>query len=568
MTSSAFRLITRVFFSASPALRPVLLAALAAASLFEAASAQAQDMAFSMGDTGQIAVSAEQIADGPPSEVMVTALQAYQQKQYDTAALSFFAVAEGQTPDAEAKKHQARFFLGKSLFHLGFYQAALVMFDEITRAGPGHLFYDDTLPWLAQLATELPEPANIVARVGRYGMPALQQFDTPKAAKVYGLLLYLLGRYHYAAGEFDRALEALNTVPTDSEHFVPAQFYAGMTNIRLRRSQPAIAAFRKVTTEVGDSALEGEDKERFENLAWLSLGRMYYSAANQGSARENGQLRARLIGNAVTAWNQVSQSSEYWLDALFEASWAFFLTDEYSRALGNVHSLYSPFFANAYYPEALVIKAVTFFANCQAANARATVARFHELYDPVQSELNGVLAQYPDNLSFFEFLKQVRAGKDSLTPRVRPVVKTALTSRTVLRNVEYVNLLAKEERLYNKASPALQNSALGGRILQEVAVARQFAIDQAGDLAKGRYSRILAELRDLMNQVDTIELELTTYERGQLSERAKAQQAAAAKSTGGNVVVDEEHQVWPFDGEYWRDELGFYRQQVTNKCTR
>ena len=40
------------------------------------------------------------------------------------------------------------------------------------------------------------------------------------------------------------------------------------------------------------------------------------------------------------------------------------------------------------------------------------------------------------------------------------------------------------------------------------------------------------------------------------------------RAGGLSVVVDEEHQMWPFDGEYWRDELGFYRQQVTPRCGR
>ena len=31
---------------------------------------------------------------------------------------------------------------------------------------------------------------------------------------------------------------------------------------------------------------------------------------------------------------------------------------------------------------------------------------------------------------------------------------------------------------------------------------------------------------------------------------------------------DGEHVLWPFDGEYWRDELGFYRQVVTSKCAK
>ena len=24
--------------------------------------------------------------------------------------------------------------------------------------------------------------------------------------------------------------------------------------------------------------------------------------------------------------------------------------------------------------------------------------------------------------------------------------------------------------------------------------------------------------------------------------------------------------IWPFDGEYWRDELGYYRQVVHSSC--
>jgi hypothetical protein len=26
--------------------------------------------------------------------------------------------------------------------------------------------------------------------------------------------------------------------------------------------------------------------------------------------------------------------------------------------------------------------------------------------------------------------------------------------------------------------------------------------------------------------------------------------------------------LWPFNGEYWRDELGFYRQVVESACGR
>ena len=120
---------------------------------------------------------------------------------------------------------------------------------------------------------------------------------------------------------------------------------------------------------------------------------------------------------------------------MFESSWAFFLADQFSRALGNVHSLESPYFPQAYYPEALVIKAVTFFVNCQVDNAEATIREFHERYDPVRDELEATLQNFQDNTAFFEFLQRVRAGEADLSPRIRALVSSAMSDRTLLQNV-------------------------------------------------------------------------------------------------------------------------------------
>jgi hypothetical protein len=54
-----------------------------------------------------------------------------------------------------------------------------------------------------------------------------------------------------------------------------------------------------------------------------------------------------------------------------------------------------------------------------------------------------------------------------------------------------------------------------------------------------------------------------------LDEKLSTGQVSAAESkTFGDVKPDEEHVIWPFDGEYWRDELGFYRQRVVSACGR
>jgi TolA-binding protein len=532
-----------------------------------AAGGDQKNMKFDMKDTGQAAAPP---AEGPPSEALANALRLYQEERHQEAAVQLQRIVEGETQDAPGNQQKAQFFLGKSLYHLRYYQSALAVFDEISQMGKGHLFFDQTLQWLAQLASQLPEPAGIIEKVGRYDISQIEQFNNEEGEQFYAQLLFLLGRSKYAQGEFEPAIELFEQVPSSSRWYVNAKMFAGITHVRLRQARPAIASFRAIIEALESGDLEEvEEEERMRDLAWLSLARVYYTAANRVDD-ETGErnVDGALLGGAVDAWSRIDTGSEYWLDALFEGSYAFFLADEFSRSLGNIHTLFSPYFEDSYYPEALVLKAVVFFYNCQMQNASAMVAKFHERYDPVQDELQKKLGEFKDNESFYKFLTKVREGEGNLSPAIRGVVATALSDRTVLRHLEYVKQLDAEEGRLKESPAAFKSASVGARILQDIALAKSFAIDQTGDLARGRYTRLIQELQDLMNQIDAVDLEVATFERGQLTQEMQAQQITADRAGGGQVEVDEEHQVWPFDGEYWRDELGFYRQEVTSKCGR
>jgi tetratricopeptide (TPR) repeat protein len=493
-------------------------------------------MSFGLDETGQSGAPAKL---GKPSKRLAEALSAFEGKKYEAAAMGFERVSARKSKDGRGNRQRAQFLLGQTLYTMKYYQSALTVFDDISAQGPGHLYFGETLEWLGLLASKLPESSGIIEKVGRYGIGALEEFREKNPA-LHNQLLYLMGRHLYAQASFRQAIDVFQEVDSRSAQYTYAKFFEGISFVRMRKARPAIASFRSILEAIDAGDLKGVDEDRMENLAWISLARVYYTAANQG-----GQIDGTLLGQSVESWTKVEQASEYWLDSLFESSWAFFLADEYSRALGNVHTLYSPYFEQSFYPEALVLKAVTFFVNCQVDNAEATVAQFHDRYDPVKRELDAVLRKHQDNADFFEFLKRVRADEADLSPRVRPIVSTALSDRTVLQHLEYVAILDKEETRLGKSDEKFQGAPIGGKILEDVSLARAFAVDQAGDLARGRYQRLIRELRDLSNQVDTVELEIATFRRGQI-----------------------DHQLWPFNGEWWRDELGFYRQQVTNLCTR
>ena len=493
-------------------------------------------------------------AEGPPSEALANALRLYQQERYQESCVQFQRVVEGETGDAPANQQKAQFHLGKCLYHLGFYQSALSVFDEIVERGTAHLYFNATLQWLAQLASQLPEPADIIRRVGRYPTEQLDQFNNNENRVLYNQLLYLMGRSKYRDGAYDDAVALFRRVQRNSPFYVQARFFEGISQVNARRSQPAVEAFREVLHAI-DEGVEGvEDEDRMGDLAWLELARLYYSTHHYDSA--------------IDSWNHVDVDSEYWLDALFEESWAYFLQNDYPRALGNIHTLGSPFFTNAWYPESLVLKSVIFFSNCRYDEAEEVLAQFNERYGELRPEIERYLQQYQDDTSFFRFLKDVREGHANLPVRLRPVVESAFADRTLLRNLEYVTQLEGEERRHAGMPQAFRNSSVGARIIQDIAVAKSFAIENAGNLARGRYTRAVDELADLQNQATAILIEILNARRGQLSQEMQQQQVTVQESRSNRVTADEEHYLWPFNGEYWRDELGFYRQVITSRCGR
>jgi tetratricopeptide (TPR) repeat protein len=188
---------------------------------------QAQDdMVFEIEDDGASNdAQAQSVAappprpSGPPSEVLANALRFYQQERYAQAAVQLQRVMQGETGDEPANVQRAQFYLGKCFYLLGFYQAALGVFEEIALMSVGHIYFQQTLQWLAQLSRELPEPAGIIGLVGRYGdsVAALQQFNKPQTKDLYNELLYLMGRYWYQMGEFGNARNFFVGISEDSK---------------------------------------------------------------------------------------------------------------------------------------------------------------------------------------------------------------------------------------------------------------------------------------------------------------------------------------------------------------
>jgi hypothetical protein len=508
---------------------------------------------------------------GQPTEAAAQAKRLYDREKWWDAAKALYRVSTGETGDDEGNKQIAQFNLAKALYKLKFFQGAYSIFSEIADR-PNHLKYNETLLWLAKLATDLPEPADIIERVGKYNEEHVAKFNNNEQQEIYWQLNYLLGRYRYRNGQFPEGLALLDKVDRRSKYYVQAQFFGGVTNVQMRQSKPAVEAFQRILGAIEDGDVEVEDEARMRDLAYLSMARTFYSASVTVDEATNAPtVDQTRLSAAVKYWNKVDVASEYWLDALFEESWAYFMAGDYSHALGNIHTIEAPYFPHAYYPEADVLKAVIYFANCQYDDALTIVAKFRGRYEPIRDELSKILDKFKGENQedeFYKFLRDVRDDKAQLDPKVAPIVKTSLSDRQLLRNLEYVRLLDEEDGRFKKAPNSFKDAKVADLVKDSVHDARELAVRNAGNLARGRYQRNLADLNEQLRNGQKILIDITAAKRNELDQAMANQQVTAEESKANIVRPDEEHVIWPFQGEYWRDELGFYRQTITSKCGR
>lgn len=505
---------------------------------------------------------------GPMTEEAASGKQLFDAERWGEAALALARVADGDTDDDRGNRQIAQFHLGIALYRLHFYEASFAIFAEIAR-DERHLRFNETLLWLAKLATQLPEPAEIVEHLGKYGADPLTRFDNPQHRGMYSQINYLLGRYKYRNRSYEEAIRLFAKVDKGSKHHAEAQLWTGNAFVQLRKTGPAVKAFER-TVQAIDEGAQGEPGLRDQAL--LSLARVHYAAAVQGAGRDARVTAPPMLRAAIAYWSRVEAGGDRWLDALSEQSWAHFTTGVYSRALGNIHTIQAPYFQGAFYPEADVLEALVSFTLCHYEEANTFAANMQRKYGPIQRELERMLHRFDGEDSeaqLFTFLKDVRGGKTSLSARARPVVERSFSDRWLLQQIAYVRVIDEEHARLRKAPAEFRSSPLGGDITDAITLARDIAIRNAGALTRERLQRTLDELSGHLEDARGLR-DATKVERDRIAQGFAAGRPAkkaetliyAAAGTGEGDVL------WPFDGEYWLDELGTYRQTVASSCRR
>ena len=382
-----------------------------------------------------------------------------------------------------------------------------------------------------ELAAEMGQPAQETAAAKPQAPPA-----EPQPARS-------------AQQELDRARALAASVPAGDPQEADAHEVAGLASLAAGDDAAAAREFLALA-ELPAQPNDGAAMER-RDKAYLQLARLAYQSGDDG--------------RATALYQRVGRGGPEWLDAIFEASWAHFRKTEDEKALGNLLTLHAPFFQNRFFPESFVLKALVLYQNCRYADARATLTDFEQRYRPLHDGLAQMLAKLGTPQSAYEFLARGAVEvQESVPASAREEVGRVEQEPDLLSATQAAVQLAQEIDSLDRRPAVFRSSALITRLTPRLRQARLALLESAGRKLLSRLGQERAELRELLGQTLRLSFEIAGREK----ELAAGAGDGLTSTRHEPPHVDDDEELWPFQGEYWRDELGSYRYQLGKRCAK
>ena len=497
-------------------------------------------------DTSGPDASGPEPSGGGPS-VLEEAIEAYRAKKYLTSSNALHDLLKGgQYPDQQTK---IQYYLAKSLYDLRMYHSAQYYFMQVVRKGPRNPYFKYALPRLvaiAQLTGNNYELLRIVAKIPPEAFP--------RQARNH--LNYLMGRKLFDRSELSQSSEAFSLVSAKSDLYMRAKYYEGIIQQEQGKLKSSVMSFREVMKAkppvLGD-ARSARDIEDMKDLALINVARIYFGIER--------------FDNADNYYKLVEPDSTYWAESLFERAWTNFIRKDLNVTLGLLLTVESPYFTqDEFIPEVALLRALTFFSLCEFTEVERLLQKFETDYAGMQIEIDNFVNQYRESKELWD-----QAYDSYFTNRHDESETNSAMFVRILRNrdlsalVRHLDMM-DDELLLVDAQKALWRDTVGDELKQIIERDRlQYKKRAGGELLK-ELLRQNESLKSLLVQAEILRFEVNDAQRADYEFKATLDDIDAGQKRAYDFSTSKDIIYWPFNGEFWRDELGYYEYTEHSTC--
>lgn len=496
--------------------------------------------------------SSEVDSSGSPEKIQ-DAIKLYRAKKPLTASLILFDLLEDQRfPEREG---QIMYYLARCLYDLEMYHTSQYYFLKVLRKGPSNPYFKHALPKLVTIA-RYTEDNSELQRVVEQLFQKVGADAFPRSSRNH--LYYLMGVRLYEKDQLARARKYFAQISSKSDLYLRAKYYEGVIYNEQGRLKSAVRSFRDIVrseVQVSNSR-ELQRVKDIQNYALLNIARIYYGIQR--------------FDEAVKYYELVERDSKYWPESLFEAAYANFLRNDINSALGQVLTVNSPAYMNdEYIPEATILKALTFFNLCEYNEVERILIKFDKKHRPMYDEMKTFVQEYASkegkkmaDQAYERYFEEAAKGSNL----DRAFFNTALNNRDLAALVNRLDMLDNEIGLINEQKTRWRDS-IGNHLKKVLERDRQNYKRRAGLVMLREMARQTAYLGDLLTQSEIIRFEVVDAQRLDYQYKmANPDLDEQLNETAIDFATSVDYIYWPFNGEFWADELGYYHYAEQGNC--
>jgi tetratricopeptide (TPR) repeat protein len=454
----------------------------------------------------------------------------------------------GQYPAEDTK---IKYYLARSLEQLEMYHTAQYFFLKVVNQGPDTPYFKYALPKLVKMARYTGDETELLKVAPKVPVEAY-----PRGSK--NKMYYLMGLRALSQNDLNNARKYFGQISSKSELYMRARYLEGIIYNKQGKLKSAKRAFMDVVrSPIEAETRQGlERKQALKDLSLVNIGRMYY--------------KIERFEDSSKYFDLVSHDSVYWPDSLFSAAWANFMQNNLNHTLGQLLTVRSPFFSeDDFIPELEYLRALTFFNLCEYKEVDKILVSFEGRMKPVQNELKGFVKGYATK----EQLKMAERAWDSYFGD-RPVesqIPKALFSK-LLRNedisgiVSHMDLMEQELELIESQKPEWRNTV--GVLLKKIIEKDQRKLKRrAGKFMLAEMARWANTLQDLISSSEIVRFEVIDAQRVDYQYKFQNPDLSNLSSKVDlDFATATDFIYWPFNGEFWKDELGYYHYTEQGSC--
>ncbi len=489
------------------------------------------------------------------TDLLQKAKQLAVDKQYEKSSQLLFSLTRSSRYRKD--NSQIKYILGLMLMEMGLYQvASFVFYDVISaeiRTGRTSKYLRQSLSKLSFLSNALDSDVLL-----KYTISKIKVKDFPREKK--DLFYYRLGELRLKEKRFIQAAKILSRVEPTSLVYPKALYKMGLAYNEAKQGGKALAAFNELYEISKDKGVTDPNRVN----AILSMARVYY--------------QNKKWDKAIEYYREIPRDTWQWHDSLFEQSWAMLRSGRYFRsALSNFHTLHSAYYEDRYAPESLLLRGMVYLFICRYDEMGKVLGLFDRIYKPVNSKISRFATSASSKSYLDEILKgeanyqTLRRGQEpKYTTRLPKLVLNEILDRPDIRkNLNYIKSLEGELERIKNLTTEWRTSGIG-KYAQRVVDKRMVSTKSVlGKQTRNYLRKIKSELRDFFEQSDFLKFEMISGKKESLRKEIAGKGVLKKQITedeSRSFFIANGFEYWPFQGEYWLDELGNYHYVGVQAC--